>query len=267
MMTVELRYYTDTACNWSWATEPKLRRLLWEFGDDLAPHWVMGGLWRTVELADHARHLATWLEVSAESGMPCHPRVWNGGPISSSYPSCQAVRAACEQGPDLGYRYLRRLREGIFCERRTLDHAEALIAEAGPAGLDVGRFEIDLRSHAILEAFGADLEDVRDPIEAAVAAGKVRDLGGDKRRYALPSAVFEGDAGEVQGVFGPQPYEAYLLRRRLPPGRGSETSAGPSRWRRSSVSGAASRARSRSSAGARGPWSRPSSGQWPESGA
>ena len=113
MMTVELRYYTDPACDWSWATEPKLRRLLWEFGDELAVSWVMGGLWRTVDHADRARHLATWLEVAAESGMPCDPRVWNSAPISSSYPACQAVSAACEQGWEIGYRYLRRLREGI----------------------------------------------------------------------------------------------------------------------------------------------------------
>ena len=29
-------------------------------------------------------------------------------------------------------------------ERRKLDHAEALVGEAGPAGLDVDRFRIDL---------------------------------------------------------------------------------------------------------------------------
>ncbi len=209
MMTVELRYYTDPACDWSWATEPKLRRLLWAFADELEMRWVMGGLWRTVEPADHARHIATWLEVAAESGMPCDPRVWNSGPISSSYPACQAVSAAGEQGSKLAYRYLRRLREGIFCERRKLDHPQALIAEAGPAGLDVARFEIDLSSHAILEAFGADLDDARDPLGAAVDAGKVRDLGQGKRRYELPSAVFTGADGEPFGVFGWQPYDAY----------------------------------------------------------
>ena len=209
MMTVELRYYTDPACDWSWATEPKLRRLMWEFGDELRPRWVMGGLWRTVETSEHADHLATWLEVSARSGMPCDPRVWNDAPISSSYPGCQAVLAACEQGSAAGYRYLRRLREGIFCERRKLDHPEALIAAAAPAGLDLARFEIDLRSHATLEAFAADLEDVRDPIAAARAEGKVFDLGRGERRYTLPSAVFTAADGNQHGVFGWQPYDAY----------------------------------------------------------
>jgi predicted DsbA family dithiol-disulfide isomerase len=45
-MPVNVRYYTDPACPWSWGTEPKLRRLMWEFGDGLRFSWVMGGLAR-----------------------------------------------------------------------------------------------------------------------------------------------------------------------------------------------------------------------------
>jgi hypothetical protein len=44
-MPVDARYYTDPACP-SWGTEPKLRRLMWEFGDGLRFSWVMGGLAR-----------------------------------------------------------------------------------------------------------------------------------------------------------------------------------------------------------------------------
>jgi protein-disulfide isomerase-like protein with CxxC motif len=45
-MPVEVRYYSDPACPWSWGTEPKLLRLMWEFGDQLRFVWVMGGLAR-----------------------------------------------------------------------------------------------------------------------------------------------------------------------------------------------------------------------------
>jgi predicted DsbA family dithiol-disulfide isomerase len=208
-MAVELRYYTDPACEWSWASEPKLRRLMWEFGEGLRPRWVMGGLARTLEPADHADHLEGWLDVAAQSGMPLDPRIWVQNPISSTYPACQAVRAACEQGPEAGYRYLRRLREGLFCDQRKLDHAAALLAEAGPAGIDRQRFEIDLRSHAITEAFGADLDEVRDPPAEAIAAGQVKELPGGGARLSFPSAVFVSPSGDRHGVYGFQPYEAY----------------------------------------------------------
>ena len=52
---------------------------------------------------------------------------------------------------------------------------EALVGEAGEAGLDVERFRIDLASHAIIEAFAADLEEVRRSAAAeAIEAGKVK---------------------------------------------------------------------------------------------
>jgi hypothetical protein len=117
------------------------------------------------------------------------------------------VKAAAEQGQDAAMRYLRRLREGIMLGRRRLDHAEALVAEAGPAGLDAGRFVIDLRSHAFVEVFGNDLVEVRDPPEEARAAGKVRPAIGGRERLGFPSILFAGENGERAAVYGPAPYE------------------------------------------------------------
>ena len=48
-----------------------------------------------------------------------------------------------------------------MCFRRKLDAPEALVAEARSAGLDVERFRAALDSNAIVEAFGADLEETR----------------------------------------------------------------------------------------------------------
>jgi hypothetical protein len=111
------------------------------------------------------------------------------------------VKAAAEQGWEAAYRYLRRLREGIMFGRRKLDHAEALIAEAGPAGLDRDRFEIDLRSHASTEAFAADLDEVRDPPAEAREAGAIRRTEGHER-VSFPSAVFIAEDGTRHGVWG-----------------------------------------------------------------
>ncbi len=194
---------------------------MWEFGEQLEFTWVMGGLARQYgpdyrdresgigfgsdRFADLMGH---WLEVAAESGMPIDARLWRQNPISSTYPACQAVEAAAEQGPALAYRYLRRLREGLMIERRKLDHPEALVGEAGPVGLDSDRFRIDLGSHAITETFAAHLDEVRNPPEGARTDGRVTQTEG-RERLSFPSAVFRGEGGPEHGVWGRQPYEAY----------------------------------------------------------
>lgn len=221
MPPVEVRYLTDPACSWSWGSEPKLRKLLWEYGDGLHFRWVMGGMARQYgsEYRDEEGSIgsgadcfgdlmAHWLDVAEETGMPFDPRIWTQNPISSTYPACMAVKAAGEQGSEAEYRYLRRLREGLMVERRKLDTAEALIAEAGPAGLDVERFRIDVYSEAITERFAADLDEVRTIPEEAREADQVKETEG-KVRLALPSLVFVAADGERHGVWGWQPYEAY----------------------------------------------------------
>ena len=185
-MAVSVRYVTDPACPASWAAEPSLRRLMVEFGEDVTFTYVMGGLAREYAPEDSGRLVLEWLRVADTSGMPLDPLLWTEGPIRSTYPACMAVKAAAEQSAD--ERYLRALREGLLCFRRKLDTTEALVEEARRAGLDVERFRVDLGSHAIVEAFGADLEEAR----------------GDER-MVLPTAYF-GDRG---AVFGPSAYDGY----------------------------------------------------------
>ncbi|HEY1358590.1 MAG TPA: hypothetical protein VGF21_09810, partial [Thermoleophilaceae bacterium] len=100
------------------------------------------------------------------------------------------------------YRYLRVLREGIMFERRKLDHADALIDAAGRAGIDRPRFELDLRSHAITEAFGTDLDEVRSPPEEAREAGAIHRSSKGRERISFPSAVFVGEDGGRHGAWG-----------------------------------------------------------------
>jgi putative protein-disulfide isomerase len=176
--------YTDPACPWSWAAEPALRRLQADFGAALEIRFVMGGLAREFKRPlDTMRH---WIDAGDASGMPVDPRLWLDAPPRSSYPACLAVKAAAEQGLDGAF--LRRAREGIAYERRSLDSPEPLVELARTvAGLDVERFRIDLESNAIVEAFGADLARTR-----SVAP----ELRGERPRVAFPSLQVVGSAGE-----------------------------------------------------------------------
>jgi predicted DsbA family dithiol-disulfide isomerase len=161
-VVVPVHYFTDPACPMSWGSEPITRRLAVEFGDSLDWKLVMGGLGR-----DYKGHekgaLVRWVEDAAEIEMPIDPLLWKESPISSTYPACIAVKAAAEQGIDAQVRYLRVLREGLLCFRRKLDALEPFVEEARRAGLDVERFRIDAGSHAMLDAFSADLELTRTP--------------------------------------------------------------------------------------------------------
>lgn len=214
MVTID--YHTDPACPWSWAAEPRVRALMMEFGEDLRWRLVMGGLAREVAPGTgpgvplpagvRAPLIEEWLRVSAQTGAPLDPLTWAEGGIRTTYPACMAVRAAAEQSEEAGLACLRRLREGIMCERLKLDHSEALVEAARTAGLDVEQFRLALRSHAITEAFGADLESTaalaadqgeRPPRSSAGAGGA-----------ALPTAVLTG-AGRREVVRGLQPIESY----------------------------------------------------------
>jgi hypothetical protein len=115
-----------------------------------------------------------------------------------------AVKAAAEQGAEAAWRYLRVLREGLFCFRRKLDTTEALVEAARRAGLDVARFRVDLASNAIVEAFAADLELTRSVPDAARERGGVAQGQGGER-VVFPSGRF----GDDEWVFGLQPYEAW----------------------------------------------------------
>jgi hypothetical protein len=180
-----------------------------DFGERLEWTFVMGGLARSLagEPAVRAGRIEEWLRVSDATQAPLDPLLWADGPLASTYPACMAVKAAAEQADDHGYRYLRRLREAIMCERRKLDQPEALIEEGRAAGLDVERFRIDLRSNAITESFAADLERTESLVGRVEvpAAGASRGAGD----APLPTLVFRGEGGEEGFLAGHQPLEAY----------------------------------------------------------
>jgi len=174
---VEVIYYTDPLCSWSWAFEPQWRRLRYEFGGQIWPRYVTCGMiadWQSysdpINSVSRPLQMAPlWFQVRQVSGMPIDEQIWLEDPPQSSYPACIAFKAAERQGLEHGEGLLRRMREGVMSERRNLSRREVLLEIAaelagdtvGQAGFDLERFRQDLDNQDTLDAFRTDVQEAR----------------------------------------------------------------------------------------------------------
>lgn len=171
---VEIVYYTDPLCCWSWALEPHFRRLCESFGDQIHWRYCMGGLiadWNSYSdpMNSVSRPIQmgpVWMEARHISGVPIHERIWLDDPPASSYPACIAVKCALLQSASAGEAYLRSLREAVMVKGRNIAKREILIEVAGelaatpPKVLDLDQFVHDLETNAGVAAFREDLHKV-----------------------------------------------------------------------------------------------------------
>lgn len=172
---VEVDYFTDPLCCWSWALEPQWRRLRFEFGGQLAYRYRMGGMisdWNSYDdpinsIGRPMQMGPLWFQVREVSGMPLDDRIWWEDPPASSYPACAAVKAAELQSNAAAEAYLRRLREAVMVKRRNTARRETLLKLAdelereGSPPFDAARFARDRNSAEVLEAFREDLRTAR----------------------------------------------------------------------------------------------------------
>ena len=219
---IDVVEYTDPGCSWAWGTEPKLRRLRWQYGEGLRWRRVMGGLvgdmGRYIEGFDPLRAAGAfaqyWASVAATTGMP-HP-VELRWMYRSTEPACLAVEAAARQGDAVAARVLRRLRESTFVLGEPPDTLDRiLVSVRGVPDLDVARFERDWAGDAAWSAFRAGWAETRNPDPSVLALEEHGDGAGRAKyseghwRYVFPTLVVSGAAGRTI-VPGWKPYESYV---------------------------------------------------------
>ena len=171
---LDIVYYTDPLCCWSWAFEPVWRRLRYEYSDEISYRYCMGGLlpgWKNYNdsvnsVTRPAQMGPVWMHAQQLSGMPIQPDIWMRDPPASSYPACMAVKCAGLQSADAGEVFLRCLREAIMIRSANITNKEVLliIAEEVAAiipAFDPDRFRLDLAGDVALEAFRKDLLEVQ----------------------------------------------------------------------------------------------------------
>jgi putative protein-disulfide isomerase len=171
---VDIIYYTDPLCCWSWAFEPQWRRLLYEYEGQLSYRYCMSGLlpsWNNYN--DSVNNVTrpiqmgpVWMHAQQLSGMPIQHTVWMKDPPSSSYLACIAVKCAALQSSRAGEMYLRLLREALMIEgkntakRAVLTEKAEQLAALVP-GFSVELFREDMKNDKGLEAFRKDLNEVQ----------------------------------------------------------------------------------------------------------
>lgn len=172
---IEIVFYTDPLCCWSWAFEPQWRKLQYEFEGQLRIRNCMGGLladWNsfhdTVNCVTRPVQMGpVWMQAAYISGMPIYNRVWIDDPPASSYLACIAVKAAGLQSDKAGAGYLRALREAIMLRGINIARQTALLTVAEnlsdqqPGLLNIPQFKNDIVQQEAKNAFRWDLEEIR----------------------------------------------------------------------------------------------------------
>ena len=172
---VEITYYTDPLCCWSWAFEPQWRRLQYEYIGKLTWKYCMGGLlpgWNNFNDAENSvsrpiQMGPVWMHASQVSGMPMNTRIWMEDAPASSYPACIAVKCAQLQSAQAAELYLRMLRQAIMlngqniAKQTVLSEVAEQLAKQQPTTFNINQFYTDLENENGLEAFRVDMNEVQ----------------------------------------------------------------------------------------------------------
>ena len=201
---IRVIWYTDPHNIWCWGFEPTVRRLEVLYPDKVEIETRQGGLfedfspvreqWARMSGGRWKDSVRTFFEaVSSQHRMPMNADAMldSSDDFNSTWPACIAAKAADLQGPDQGWRYLRRLREAWCLEGRGI-HSRAVQAEvAKESNLQVDAFVQALDDGTANEAFQRD----RDECQTLGISG-------------FPTFVVRRD-DETRHVDGWRPWDAF----------------------------------------------------------
>lgn len=172
---VEITYYTDPLCCWSWALEPQWRRLQYEYRGKIRWQYKMCGLlpgWKNFHdpvnsVSRPIQMGPVWMHAKEISGMPMQFNIWVTDPPASSYPACIAFKCVQLQSTVWAEHYLRMLREACMLQGLNLAKNDVLINVAVNLKklfpqFDQQKFLNDFSGDAGIEAFRSDLNETKN---------------------------------------------------------------------------------------------------------
>jgi predicted DsbA family dithiol-disulfide isomerase len=171
---MEVIFYTDPLCCWSWAMAPAWDRLIAEHAPDITVEYKMGGLlpsWKHYEDAAHSISRPSqmgpeWMHAAQVSGVTLDSQIWITDPPASSYPACIAVKCVQLQSERFVEFFLHILRKSVMTEGRNIAKNTVLMDAAWNLhdeyrDFDLFRFRDDLMGNAGKQSFRKDLQDAK----------------------------------------------------------------------------------------------------------
>jgi predicted DsbA family dithiol-disulfide isomerase len=195
---IEIYFFVDPICPECWALEPILKKLKIEYGRYFSIKHILSGKLANLNISKKKGYeniALQWEKTASRTGMSCDGNLWLENPISSPYIASIAIKAAELQGKRSGIRFLRKLQEVLFLEKKNISNFEVLMECARNVGLDVEEFLSDIHSESAAKAFQCDLK-----------------ITTEMDVHEIPTLVFFNENADDEGIkiAGAYSYEIYV---------------------------------------------------------
>ncbi|SDZ75445.1 Predicted dithiol-disulfide isomerase, DsbA family [Thalassobacillus cyri] len=195
---LELYLFVDPLCPECWSIEPIIKKLTIEYGRFFTIKPIISGKMtslhkKNVEKPYHLKK--EWDKTANRTGMCCDGDIWLENPVSSPLITSLAIKAAELQGKKSGMRFLRKVQEYVFLDKKNISDEEVLVECAEKSNLDVDEFRKDLYSDTARRALQCDFKLTREmDVES------------------IPALVLFNQSEEEAGlkISGSYPYEIYV---------------------------------------------------------
>ncbi|MBM7571542.1 DsbA family protein [Aquibacillus albus] len=158
---LEIYVFVDPLCPECWSLEPYLKKLSIEYGRFFTIRPILSGQLTTLnkDKFDKPKQLKKiWEKTASRTGMSCDGDIWIENPISFPWIASIAVKAAELQGKKAGRKFLRKVQEYVFLNKRDISKEDVLIQCAFDTKLDIDEFKNDLYSTSAKKALQCDLK-------------------------------------------------------------------------------------------------------------
>ncbi|MGN6417011.1 MAG: DsbA family protein [Pseudobacter sp.] len=148
---IEITYFTDPLCCWSYGMQPHLDSLYQRFKNRSTIKLVMGGLlpsWNNYvdqvnSVSRPAQMGPVWMHAARLTNRPIKYLIWVNDPPSSSYPACMAVKCAEMQSGDCSLLLFKNLQQAVMQNGKNIANTELILATAADLKKDYPSFNLN----------------------------------------------------------------------------------------------------------------------------